>query len=241
MPGGDQMHERVAERRRSVVRGDQVRTLRREGKLGLTVVTNGAASGARSEPVDPEVFGRVRAAVLRLFADKASHHVGMREVAAATGYGMATLYRVADSKDGLLRACLSPDFEVLADRLALASRRTIGARHRFAACLSEQVSFDIENASFARIARVTTPICLWDEIDQAHRITWIFEEIFRHGQRDGSVRTDLDAGDMAISVVALTNGMLASWASNPAPEDASVARLRSAALTSLLWPAVSSD
>ncbi|XBQ17029.1 MAG: TetR family transcriptional regulator [Oceanicaulis sp.] len=202
-------------------------------------------SGETGAAIEPEAFDKVRAAVLGLFARRAFHKVGMRDIARETGYGMARLYKMAETKDALVTACLAPDFEALAARLAEVSRREVGTRRRFTACLGELAAFDIENPAFARVVRVTTPTCLWDGEEGPRKLVDQIADILRAGKRDGSVRTDFEPLALAGHALAMAGGLLSRWAREDegwapaAPRE--LAEERSKVLAALIWPAVSAD
>ncbi|MGJ3231261.1 MAG: TetR/AcrR family transcriptional regulator [Oceanicaulis sp.] len=194
---------------------------------------------------DPDLFAQVRKAAMARFAGAVFHKVGVREIARAAGVGMAKIYEVAETKDALLQACLAPDVEGRRRRLDAASRREVGARARLRASIGEYVAFEAERPDFARIVRLNAPPGVIKSAHCNDAVEAVFTEILRHGQRDGSIRTDLSLEALTELVLGQVDGALHRWAladaEDPPTKASRLVEHRCELLWAMIWPAVCAD
>ena len=192
---------------------------------------------------------RLRDVVLTLMAAKPFHQVGMRDITKASGLSLSQIYALAASKDGLVPCCLEPAMETLLERLADASRLEVGARRRLTACLIELSRLAFEDERVGRILYLNAPRSLWIAAGGAGdghdaRRTALFEEIVRHGAREGSVRPDRSPAALTRLLLAAADGVIADHVARDTASSKALKpdwRARGAELIDLVWPMVSAD
>jgi len=192
-------------------------------------------SRAQGRSLDATERDRARTAILALMSQGPLERLGMREAAAAAGLSLATLYKYFGGKDGLPAAVLAPDLEALVATMDAASRTAIGVKARLQGVLGALCEFAKSHADAAKAVWLHLPPSTWDagEPDWRGQRLRIVSHILRNGQRDGSVRTDLDGACLAILVLGAADRWIEIALADPETEPPAGARLFAS-----LWPLV---
>jgi|GEM_PF-4482495 len=159
----------------------------------------GGVQRAQGRSLDAVEREQARTAILGLMSQGPLERLGMREAAAAAGLSLATLYKYFGGKDGLPAAVLAPDLEALVAAMDHASRTAIGVKARLQGVLGALCEFARSHADAARALWLHLPPSTWDagEPDWRGQRLRIVSHILRNGQRDGSVRADVDDASLA--------------------------------------------
>ncbi|MBI1265478.1 MAG: TetR family transcriptional regulator [Alphaproteobacteria bacterium] len=199
----------------------------------MAAADNGHRAQGRS--LDANERDQARMAILALMSQGPLERLGMREAAAAAGLSLATLYKYFGGKEGLPGAVLAPDLEMLIGAMDKASRMAVGVKARLQGVLDALCSFAQTHADAARALWLHLPPSTWDSADpdwRAQRLR-IVSHILRNGQRDGSVRTDLDGACLAFLVLGAADRWIEIALADPETEPPAGARLFAS-----LWPLV---
>ncbi|WBQ09282.1 TetR/AcrR family transcriptional regulator [Hyphomonadaceae bacterium ML37] len=159
----------------------------------------GGVQRAQGRSLDAVEREQARTAILGLMSQGPLERLGMREAAAAAGLSLATLYKYFGGKDGLPAAVLAPDLEALVAAMDHASRTAIGVKARLQGVLGALCEFARSHADAAKALWLHLPPSTWDAGDpdwRGQRLR-IVSHILRNGQRDGSVRADVDDASLA--------------------------------------------
>ncbi|MCH8490479.1 MAG: TetR/AcrR family transcriptional regulator [Oceanicaulis sp.] len=196
-------------------------------------LTAGSAQRAQGRSLDADEREQARTAILGLMSQGPLERLGMRDAAAAAGMSLATLYKYFGGKEALPGAVLAPDLDALVAAMDAGSRTAIGVKARLQAVLVALCDFALSHADAARALWLHLPPSTWDSGDpdwRSQRLR-IVSHILRNGQRDGSVRSDLD--DAALAQLLLG---AADRAIETALADAQAEAPAGARLFKSLWP-----
>ncbi len=188
---------------------------------------------AQGRSLQAEEREQARTAILALMAQGPLERLGMREAAAAAGLSLATLYKYFGGKDGLPAAVLAPDLEALVAAMDAASRTAIGVKARLQGVLDALCEFALSHGDAARALWLHLPPSTWDAGDpdwRGQRLR-IVSHILRNGQRDGSVRADVDDTALAHLILGAADRAVETALADPEAEPPAGARLFKS-----LWP-----
>lgn len=215
---------------------ENVEAKRRSAKAAMSADASVHAADRRR--LSEEARERLREVVIGLFAEGLFHEVGMREIAKRAGVGLATIYKYFGAKEDMVVACLQPDMARLLQALALASRCEVGTKRRTQAYVIAYVRFHLDNPHVADIIDINTPARLWQEAEGGWRTDQlaVLAEIVRHGARDGSVRGDVEPGEL----VALAAGAMKAFVLRlfEADADGRDAEVEGERLFAAIWPMI---
>ncbi len=143
----------------------------------------------------------------------------MRAVAARARCSVGQIYKLYPSKLELYRAAFLAKAEEIDRRVAEVTRTDRGAIENLREQTRTALAFFQEHRAFFRIYNLEVGSRLVQgESPMASRITRFHEEAHRRvvqllaeGQREGTIRTDLDLETTAISLVAMVMGHAEEW------------------------------
>lgn len=159
----------------------------------------GSAQRAQGRSLDADEREQARTAILALMSQGPLERLGMREAAAVAGLSLATLYKYFGGKEALPGAVLAPDLEALVATMDAASRTAIGVKARLQGVLGALCDFARSRGYAAKALWLHLPPSTWDAVNpdwRGQRLR-IVSHILRNGQRDGSVRCDVNDSSLA--------------------------------------------
>lgn len=159
----------------------------------------GSAQRAQGRSLDADEREQARTAILALMSQGPLERLGMREAAAVAGLSLATLYKYFGGKEALPGAVLAPDLEALVATMDAASRTAIGVKARLQGVLGALCDFARSRGDAAKALWLHLPPSTWDAVNpdwRGQRLR-IVSHILRNGQRDGSVRCDVNDSSLA--------------------------------------------
>lgn len=111
--------------------------------------------------IKPEALEKLRATIVKLFAEGQFHEVGMRAICTQAKVSPQTVYKYFGNKDQLLLACMENNLQELVSVCVAASKDepdTFKALEKFSNALFNYYS---ENAFIARIIYLNIPTVYW--------------------------------------------------------------------------------
>lgn len=199
----------------------------------------GQAAAQKRAPglaLDDAAREHARLALVAMLAEGPVHKLAMREAADRAGLGLATLYKYFGGKEQMVLAVLDPEIDALIEAMAEASRREVGVKARFGATLKAITGFAARHKAASRALWLNLPAGLWSDENWRARQRAVFEQIFKSGLRDGSVRDDIAVDQLASHIVGASDRVIERTL-----HDGSDPRTQADLLVRSLWPMVSSD
>ncbi|WBQ13433.1 TetR/AcrR family transcriptional regulator [Hyphomonadaceae bacterium BL14] len=193
----------------------------------------GGAQRAQGRSLDADEREQARAAILGLMSQGPLERLGMREAAKAAGLSLATLYKYFGGKEALPGAVLAPDLEALVAAMDAASRTAVGVKARLQGVLGVLCDFARTHPDAASALWLHLPPSTWESGDggwRAQRLR-IVSHILRNGQRDGSVRADVDDTPLAQLMLGAADRAIEVALADPGAEAPAGERL-----FARLWP-----
>jgi AcrR family transcriptional regulator len=146
---------------------------------------------------------RIVDAAVAAFAD-VGPQVRLEDLAARAGVGVATVYRLFDGRDGLVRAAFEAVFGAQIEPVALAARAQPDPAAGLRAALSGTVEALAEHRALFRAAREAGVI----RVDTTERYLRDLDDVLGAAQHAGAVRPDVTLRDLAavlVMVLAVTH------------------------------------
>lgn len=169
-------------------------------------------SGERAPTADRR--SEILDAAIRVFSEAGFHGGTLREVAERVGMSQAGLLHHFANKEQLLEAVLTHRDQVARDRLG----HDLPSGAGFLAALVELTSYNATTPGLvALFAVLSSEATARDHPGHAffrERYTWVrslIEKAVVVGQADGELRADLDATEVARTLIALLDGLQLQW------------------------------
>jgi AcrR family transcriptional regulator len=118
------------------------------------------AGEAAGEP-PPGVSARLFPAAIKAFAERDFQHVGMRDIAVASGVSTATIYKYFASKEMLLFALLRRELAAIDRELSDAIEKANSHEDKWRACFSELFRHYDQKPDLAVVYFITVPTKTW--------------------------------------------------------------------------------
>lgn len=152
----------------------------------------------RLHEFNPEIHGRLEIAVMEVFSNSAFHQANIREVAKLAGVSFTTIYKNYGSKEGLLFAFVDRWLGNMTDRIIDHLQGIKDLKEKLRKVFWVQLDYYEQNPGLGRILFMTVPMKTWmaDESFAQRKMTDVFLEVLRQGQKEGILNPNVRAGEL---------------------------------------------
>lgn len=177
-----------------------------------------AAPPARRQRKREKTAQHLAATAFALFEAEGFEAVTMEQIASAADVAKGTLYNHFPVKEALLAYQFRQEIASGMAALSATSGKTQGFRQRMTRLLKASAQWNRSRRPYLasylryRMAEIGTAPANADQRSGAYAI---LETLFRSGQEEGAVRTDLKAGELAWLFEFMTTGAVIVWLNQP--------------------------
>jgi AcrR family transcriptional regulator len=143
--------------------------------------------------LNPEVYGRLEAAVLDIFSEQDFHRASMREVAKKAGVSFSSIYNYFGSKEKLLFACVDNWLKVLIERMVDHLQGIEDLKEKLRKVFWLQLDYYEKNPRVGKVLFLTVPYQKWlsDKTFKQAKMTSLFLDVIREGMENGRIHPDI--------------------------------------------------
>ena len=145
------------------------------------------------DELNPEVYGRLEAAVLDIFSEQDFHRASMREVAKKAGVSFSSIYDYFGSKEKLLFACVDNWLSVLIERMVDHLQGIADLKEKLRKVFWLQLDYYEKNPRVGKVLFLTVPYQKWlsDKTFKQEKMVSLFLDVIREGMENGRIRPDI--------------------------------------------------
>jgi AcrR family transcriptional regulator len=175
---------------------------------------HGEPAGRRTQAERTAVSNsRLLAAAVKVIADKGYRAASLQAIGEVAGYSRGLVSHRFGSKEGLLKVLLKSIPDLWAERVrdisGLDALKATTIAHRFAITVTPDSVRALFMVMYEAQGELTELLEGFVERDHMHRER--FEKILRSGQRDKTIRKDLDVPSAALIYFSVLRGLTMTW------------------------------
>ena len=144
----------------------------------------------------PDIRSRLDAAVMDIFSNADFHQANIRDVAKKASVSFSTIYKYYGSKEGLLFAFVGEWLGRMTERIIDHLQGIRDLKEKLRKVFWVQLDYYERNPGLGRILFMTVPMKTWmgDETFAQRRMTGIFLDVLKQGQKEGALNPHVRAG-----------------------------------------------